>query len=97
MSDDNLKLKVKNELKTNMPNKLLLELFKEMNLNTSLGKTEAINSIFQIYTAEEVKDMILKKYEEKGSYSRSKERFLKSLNRKSIEERSKLKKMEEKE
>lgn len=97
MSDDNLKLKVKNELKTNMPNKLLLELFKEMNLNTSLGKTEAINSIFQIYTAEEVKDMILKKYEEKGSYSRSKERFLKSINRKSIEERSKLKKMEEKE
>ena len=71
MSDDNLKLKVKNELKTNMPNKLLLELFKEMNLNTSLGKNEAINSIFQTYTAEEVKDMILKKYDEKGSYTRS--------------------------
>lgn len=97
MSDDNLKLKVKNELKTNMPNKLLLELFKEMNINTSLGKNDAVNSIFQSYTAEEVKDMILKKYDEKGSYSRSKERFLKSLNRKSIEERSKLKKMEEKE
>ena len=97
MSDDNLKLKVKNELKTNMPNKLLLELFKEMNLNTSLGKNEAINSIFQTYTAEEVKDMILKKYDEKGSYTRSKERFLKSINRKSIEERSKLKEKEEKE
>ena len=97
MSDDNLKLKVKNELKTNMPNKLLLELFKEMNLNTSLGKNDAIDSIFQSYTAEEVKDMILKKYDEKGSYTRSKERFLKSINRKSIEERSKLKEKEEKE
>ena len=97
MSDDNLKLKVKSELKNYMPNKLLLELFKEMNLNTSLGKNEAINSIFQTYTAEEVKDMILKKYDEKGSYTRSKERFLKSINRKSIEERSKLKEKEEKE
>ena len=97
MSDDNLKLKVKSELKNYMPNKLLLELFKEMNLNTSLGKNEAINSIFQSYTAEEVKDMILKKYDEKGSYTRSKERFLKSINRKSIEERSKLKEKEEKE
>ena len=97
MSDDNLKLKVKSELKNYMPNKLLLELFKEMNLNTSLGKNDAIDSIFQSYTAEEVKDMILKKYDEKGSYTRSKERFLKSINRKSIEERSKLKEKEEKE
>lgn len=97
MSDDNLKLKVKSELKNYMPSKLLLELLKEMNLNTSLGKNEAINSIFQTYTAEEVKDRILKKYDEKESYSRSKERFLKSINRKSIEERSKLQKKEEKE
>ena len=97
MSDDNLKLKVKSELKNYMPTKLLLELLKEMNLNTSLGKNEAINSIFQTYTAEEVKDRILKKYDEKESYSRSKERFLKSINRKSIEERSKLQKKEEKE
>lgn len=97
MSDDNLKFKVKSELKNYIPNKLLLELFKEMNLNTSLGKNDAIDSIFQSYTAEEVKDRILKKYDEKGSYSRSKERFLKSINRKSIEERSKLKKKEEKE
>ena len=97
MSDDNLKLKVKSELKNYMPTKLLLELLKEMNLNTSLGKNDAIDSIFQSYTAEEVKDMILKKYDEKGSYTRSKERFLKSINRKSIEERSKLKEKEEKE
>ena len=97
MSDDNLKLKVKSELKNYMPNKLLLELFKEMNLNTSLGKNDAIDSIFQSYTAEEVKDMILKKKKKKGSYTRSKERFLKSINRKSIEERSKLKEKEEKE
>ena len=97
MSDENLKLKVKSELKNYMPTKLLLELLKEMNLNTSLGKNDAINSIFQSYTAEEVKDRILKKYDEKESYSRSKERFLKSINRKSIEERSKLKEKEEKE
>ena len=97
MSDNNLKLKVKSELKIHMPNKLFLELIKEMGLSTSLGKNEVVDSVFKSYSSEEVKDMIIKKYDESGSFSRSKERFLNTINRKSVDERSKLKNKEKQE
>ena len=97
MDDYNLKLKLKSELKTKMPRYIFKDFIEELNLNSEDGKYKLIDSIFEKYTVEEVKDLILKKYNEDESYSKYKENFLNTLNRLSLDEKSKLKSNSEKE
>ena len=97
MDDFNLKLKLKSELKTKMPSYIFKDFINNLDLNSEEGKYKLIDLIFEKYTVEEVKDLILKKYDEEESYSKYKNNFLKTINRLSFDEKSKLKNTTEKE
>ena len=97
MDDFNLKLKLKSELKTKMPSYIFKDFINDLDLNSAEGKYKLIDLIFEKYTVEEVKDLILKKYDEEESYSKYKINFLKIINRLSFDEKSKLKNNTEKE
>ena len=97
MDDFNLKLKLKSELKTKMPSYIFKDFINDLDLNSEAGKYKLIDLIFEKYTVEEVKDLILKKYDEEESYSKYKNNFLKTINRLSFDEKSKLKNTTEKE
>ena len=60
MNDFNLKLLLKSELSVKMPSNLFRELVEESNIkNKSLRKTALIESLFEEYSLDEIKDMIL--------------------------------------
>ena len=96
MEDKNLKLKLKSELKNKMPKRIFIELLDDMGIDQELGKNEAVDFIFEKYSNEQVKDLILKEYD-KNNLSRNKEKFLNTINRISIDERPKLNKKDERE
>ena len=96
MEDKNLKLKLKSELKNKMPKRIFIELLDDMGIGQELGKNEAVDFIFEKYSNEQVKDLILKEYD-KNNLSRNKEKFLNTINRISIDERPKLNKKDERE
>ena len=60
MEDKNLKLKLKSELKNKMPKRIFIELLDDMGIGQELGKNEAVDFIFEKYSNEQVKDLILK-------------------------------------
>ena len=97
MDDFNLKLKLKSELKTKMQSYIFKDFINDLDLNSETGKYKLIDLIFEKYTVEEVKDLILKKYDEEESYSKYKNNFLKTINRLSFDEKSELKNTTEKE
>lgn len=96
MEDNNLKLKLKSELKNKMPKRIFIELLDDMGIDQELGKNKAVDFIFEKYSNEQVKDLILKKYD-KNNLSRNKEKFLNTINRISIDERPKLNKKDKRE
>ena len=96
MEDKNLKLKLKSELKNKMPKRIFIELLDDMGIDQELGKNEAVDFIFEKYSNDQVKDLILKEYD-KNNLSRNKEKFLNTINRVSIDERPKLNKKDERE
>lgn len=67
-----------------------------MGIGQELGKNKAVDFIFEKYSNEQVKDLILKEYD-KNNLSRNKEKFLNIINRISIDERPKLNKKDERE
>ena len=98
MGNYNLKLKLKSELKIKMPSYVFNELVEEVYLSEDkLNKNEFIELLFEKYTLEEIKDIILHKYDENESFSNYKEKFLNTLNRLGFDERDKLERKRKKE
>ena len=98
MGNYNLKLKLKSELKIKMPSYVFNELVEEVYLSDNkLNKNEFIELLFEKYTLEEIKDIILHKYDENESFSNYKEKFLNTLNRLGFDERDKLERKRKKE
>lgn len=96
MNDFSLKLILKSELKIRMPSYLFRELVEESNIeDKTLGKTELIDSLFEEYSLEEIKEMILSRYDDER-YIKHQKRLLDKIEGPDIDERNAMKREEEK-
>lgn len=87
MDEDNIKLILKNELKYKMNTQTFKEIIRESNINNnSLSKNESIELLFKECSLNQITDMILNKYKDKGD-SHNYKRLFDRINGLSVDER----------
>lgn len=97
MDDFNLKLILKSELKIKMASHLFRELMEETQISDkSTSKAEQIDLLFEEYSLEEIKELILNKYENNGDEKNHK-RLIDRINGLTVDERRDLERKKEKE
>ena len=90
MDNYNLKLILKSELKLKMPSRVFKEIVKDTEIyDETLTKNEMIELMFEKYSIQEIKDLILNKYNNLGA-SINYKNLMDRLNRPSLDEKNEL-------